>query len=300
VSFSNPTVDKSSGRLYVPFLHIGDINPDFVRVLVSDDGGETFYPLAFNQPGAPNPFVYGHVRAGIFADCGKGGGIRQVIKQGPDIGGGLYTELYGYPRYVHCSRIPGEPAAAVQNGRLVIVLDDSTSQIQGLPTDQSQILALYSSDGGNSWQPPFIVAPVTSNDPHHVLPAVALTSDAKTAYVGYYVQGSDEKVRTELATLKVANNALQLQGYKPLSSVSFDLEPNNIPSPFPPLKSEDTVNFDQNVKAGYALGEYMGLTTDANGNPMAAWGDCRNTWVSPANGLYPGAHPKPDVFFVRP
>jgi hypothetical protein len=284
----------------VPFLHISDINPDFVRVLVSDDGGNTFYPLAFNQPGAPNPFVYGHVRAGVFADCGKGGGIRQVIKQGPDIGGGLYTELYGYPRYVHCSRIPGAPAAAVQNGRLVIVLDDSTSQIQGLPTDQSQILALYSSDGGNSWHPPFIVSPVTSNDPHHVLPAVALTSDAKTAYVGYYVQGSDEKVRTELATLKVGNNGLQFLGTKALSSVSFDLEPNNVPSPFPPLKSESTVNFDQLISAGYALGEYMGVAVDANGNPMASWGDCRNLWVSPANGLYPGVHPQTDVFFVRP
>jgi hypothetical protein len=297
---STPVVDKSTGRLYIAFLHYGDLNPDYIRVLVSDDGGNTFYPLAFNVPGAPNPFVYPKVAAGILADCGKGGGTRVVVKQGPDIGGGLWTELYGIPRYVHCSRIPGVPAVAAQNGRLVIALDASTSPIYGDPTSQSQIIALYSSNGGESWNPPVTIAPATANDPQHVIPAVALTQDAKTLYVGYYVQHSDEKIRTELATLKVANSGLQLQGYKPLSSVSFDLEPNNIPSPFPPLKSEDAVNFDQVISSGYALGEYMGLTTDANGNPMAAWGDCRNTWVSPANGLYPGAHPKPDVFFVRP
>ena len=80
----------------------------------------------------------------------------------------------------------------------------------------------------------------------------------------------------------------------------FDLEPNNIPSPFPPLKSEDTINFDQLIKPGYALGEYMGVATDANGNPMASWGDSRNSWTSPANGFYPGTHPQTDVFFVKP
>jgi hypothetical protein len=41
------------------------------------------------------------------------------------------------------------------------------------------------------------------------------------------------------------------------------------------------------------------LGSRAGGLPMAAWGGSRNTWVSPANGLYPGPHPKAEVFFVR-
>jgi len=137
-------------------------------------------------------------------------------------------------------------------------------------------------------------------DPRHFDPAAALTPDGKTLYVGYYVQDSSEKIRTELATLQVTGNGLQLVGYKPLSSVAFDLLPSNIPSPIPPLKAEDTVDFEQIKIPGDALGDYIGLTTDANGNPMAAWGDDRNSWVSPADGLYPGPHPKADVFFVKP
>jgi type IV secretory pathway protease TraF len=60
------------------------------------------------------------------------------------------------------------------------------------------------------------------------------------------------------------------------------------------------VNFDLIIISGYALGEYVGVTVDDKGNPMAAWGDCRNSWVSPANGFYAGVHPQTDVFFVRP
>jgi hypothetical protein len=306
VQLGNLVVDQLSGRLYVPIVHLGSGGvvsrvADYVRVLVSDDGGNSFYPLAFNIPGAPNSFVYPKVSAGIFADQGTfGSGKLPVIKQGPDIGGGLYSEQYGIPRYVHCSRILGEPAAAAQNGRVVITFDASTGAILGARTNQSQIVALYSKDGGATWFPPFIVAPATANDPQHVIPAVALTPNGNTLYVGYYVQDSNEQVRTELATLQLTGGGLQLLGRKPLSSVRFDLVPNNIPSPFPPLKTEDTIGFNLGLQTGYALGEYMAVATDPNGNPMAAWGDCRNTWVSPANGLCPGPHPKADVFFVRP
>ena len=121
----------------------------------------------------------------------------------------------------------------------------------------------------------------------------------KVSDVGYYVQQSNEQVRTEMATLQLTGGGLQLPSYKPLSSVAFDLEPNNVPSLFPPLKAE-TMNFDWLIKPGYSLGEYMGVATDAAGNPMASWGDSRNSWVSPADGYYPGIHPQTDVFFVKP
>jgi hypothetical protein len=305
---SNPTVDKSNGRLYVPFVHWDHINgstplfggADYYRVLVSDDGGNTFVPLAFNVPGAPNPFVYPVLQVGTPADCGKQGGTRTVIKQGPDIGGGIYGELYGLPRFVHCTRTIEQPATVVQNGRVIITFNNSIDDVATNPSSPSQIIALYSKDAGRTWFPPFVVAPATTADPQHFHPSVALTPNGNTLYVGYYVQQSNEQVRTEMATLQLTGNGLQLVGYKPLSSVAFDLEPSNVPSPVTPLKSENTLNFDHSTVSGYALGEYMGMATDAAGNPMAAWGDSRNSWVSPADGYYPSVHPQTDVFFVRP
>jgi hypothetical protein len=292
-----PVVDQATGRLYVSFLQFGDGNPDYVRLLASNDGGNTFTPLAFNVPGAPNPFVYPLVRAGILADCGFAGKMRLVVKQGPDIGGGWWGKLDGLPRFVHCTRLISQPATVAQNGRLVIVLATSTSALRGDPAGQAQLMALYSNDGGNTWFPPFPVATPTTADPQHFMPACALSPDGNTLYVGYYVQQSNEQVRTDLATFKVLDSGLQFLGRQGLSSVAFDLEPNNIPSPFDPWS---TINFDQFVAPGYALGEYMGVAIDANGNPIAAWGDSRNSWTSPANGLYPGVHPQTDVFFVRP
>jgi hypothetical protein len=294
-------VDKSNGRLYMPFLQFGDLSPDYIRVLVSNDGGSTFSPLAFNALGAPNPFTYPFVGVGTAADCGKQQGIRLVVKQGPDIGGGLWTELDGVPRFVHCARFSEQVGAAAQNGRLVIAFAASTSPNWGDPAGGGQIIALYSKDGGRTWFPPFVVAPATAADPRHFMSSIALSPDARTLYVGYYVQDSSEQVRTELASLQVTGNGLQLLGYRPLSSVPFGLPPSNVPSPAAPTKSEDTLNcLDQTAAPSLALGDYMGLTIDANGNPMATWTDSRNTWVSPANGIYPGPHLKSDVFFVRP
>jgi hypothetical protein len=303
-NYSNPRVDNSNGRFYVPFVQGSDIGRDFLRLLVSDDGGNTFTPQAFTAPGTPNPLVYPLAKPGILADCGQEGGIRLVLKQGPNIGGGLWTELYGLPRYVQSARL-GDPfgspqsSAAVQNGRLVLVSANSTLTTEGDPASQSQIVALYSKNGGSTWFPPFVVAPATANDPQHCCPAAALTANGSTLYVAYYVQDSTEKFRTELATLQVAGNGLQLLSRRPLSSVTFDLSPSNIPSPLSPLKSEDTTDVETMKVPGDSLGDYLGLTIDANGNPMAAWTDSRNTWVSPANGFFPGPHPKADVFFVR-
>jgi hypothetical protein len=101
-------------------------------------------------------------------------------------------------------------------------------------------------------------------------------------------------------TGQLTGGGLQLVGYKPLSSVASDLEPSNVPSSYLVSKNENSLNFDVDLPPGYALGEYMRMATDAAGNPIASWGDSRNTWVSPADGIYPGPHPKTDVFFVKP
>jgi hypothetical protein len=70
IQYSNPVVDASTGRLYVPFLHFSFIDADNIRVLVSDDAGETFRFLAFNAPGAVDAFAYPNVSPGVLNDCG--------------------------------------------------------------------------------------------------------------------------------------------------------------------------------------------------------------------------------------
>src|SRR5690242_19148769 len=48
LTFSNPAVDRLTGRLYIPFLQFSQLDQDFIRVLISDDGGETFSFATFN------------------------------------------------------------------------------------------------------------------------------------------------------------------------------------------------------------------------------------------------------------
>lgn len=299
IQFSNPVVDNSSGRLYIPFLHFSKVDTDYMRLLVSDDGGETFRFVAFNIPGAPDIYSYPFVQPGVIADCGLGGGIRLVAKQGPAIGGGIFAQ-FGLPRFLQTTRLITQPAAAAVKGRLVIALNTSTSPHFGDPAGSSQIVALYSKDGGNHWAPPTTVAQATPADPQHFHPAVALSPGGDSFYVGYYVQQSNERLRTDLATVRILGNGLQVLGTRPLSSVAFDLAPNNVPSPFPPYFSLDTVNYDQIIVAGYSVGEYMGVAIDAVGNPIASWGDLRNTWTSPTEGIFPGIHTQADVYFLRP
>ncbi len=91
LQFSNPVVDPASGRLYVPFLHFGQADADFVKVLISDDGGLTFRFSRFDVPGAPEPTGFPNVTPGTLADCGVNGGFRTVLHTGPDLGGPAVT-----------------------------------------------------------------------------------------------------------------------------------------------------------------------------------------------------------------
>ena len=300
IQFSNPVVDASSGRLYVPFLHFSDVDADNVRVLVSDDGGQTFRFLAFNVPGAVDAFAYPNVQPGVLNDCGTGG-IRNSLHQGPSVGPGRNIGIPNF-RYIQATRLITQPTAAVSRGRLLIALNSSTSPFFDDVSAGSEIKVLFSKDGGSSWASPLRVAASTAADPQHVHPSIALSQDGSTAYVGYYAQQANEQLRTDIATLNVSSKKVRLAGVTGLSDQPFDLTPSNIPRPTPTNPFE-TTNYDRAIAHCYDIGEYMSVavgTQDSDGETMAAWGDNRNTWTGPPGSAAPFTHAQPDVFFARP
>ena len=298
IQFSNPVVDASSGRLYIPFLHFSDIDADNVRVLVSDDGGQTFSFLAFNVAGAPDKFAFPDVTPGALNDCGTGG-FRNVLHQGSSVGTG---RIPGTFRYVQATRLVTQPAAAAFRGRFLIALQSSTSPFFGDPTSGSEIKVLYSQDGGASWAPPLRIAASTGADPQHVHPAITLGQNGNRAWVTYYVQQADGRLRTDIATLHVDGNHLGLESTTGLSTKAFDLTPSNIPIPIAsnPFR---TTNYDRTIAQCYDIGEYMSVAVpvgaEGSGQPIAAWGDNRNPWTGPSGSAAPFTHAQPDVF-ARP
>jgi hypothetical protein len=294
VQFSSPTVDASTGRLYVPFVHFSDIDSDNIRVLVSDDGGDTFHFLAFNVAGAPDAFSFPNVQPGAINDCGTGGGFRNSLHQGPST-----IAPSGFSRWVQSTRLIQQPSAAADRGRFVFALNTSTSPFFGDPTAGSTIRIVLSPDGGASWAAP-ITIPSTTADPQHVHPSLALGQNANRVWVGYYVQQANEQLRTDLATLHIDGNKLRLDQTTGLSTVAFDLTPSNI-TRTPPTT---TTNFDRTVVACYDIGEYMSVAARVRGESstdgvVAAWGDNRNTWTGPPGSAAPYTHAQPDVFFGR-
>jgi hypothetical protein len=305
VQWSNPVVDPVSGRLYVPFTHYTNVDADNLRVLVSDDGGETFRLLAFNVPGAVDAFAYPAVQPGILNDCGSAGsslfdgsGVRLVLHQGANIGGGRF----GIPRYRQANFLIPQPAAAAFGGRLFIALSSSTSKFYNDATAGSEINVLYSGDGGVTWAPPFKLAPSTSSDLHHVYPAVALTQNGNRLLVSYYVQQFDERLRTDIARLHVDGNYLRVDAIGNLSSTAFNLPPSNNPLP-QPGDPYVTVNYDLVESACHVFGEYQSIGVSQNGDVsgpiVAAWTDLRRSWTSPSDSVAPGTHSQPDVFSAR-
>jgi hypothetical protein len=298
IQFSNPVVDASTGRLYIPFLHFSNIDADNLRVLVSDDGGQTFHFLAFNVPGAPDATAYPVVTPGAINDCG-GGGFRNVLHQGPSVGAG---RIPGTFRYIQTTRLVTQPAAAAFRGRFLIALQSSTSPFFGDPASGSEIKVLYSQDGGTSWAPPLRIAASTGSDPQHVHPAIALDQNGNQAWVTYYVQQADSRLRTDVAKLHIDGNHLSLDSTTGLSTQAFDLTPNNIPIPITGNLFR-TTNYDRVIATCYDIGEYMSVavsaTQEGSGQPIAAWGDNRNSWTGPPGSAAPFTHAQPDVFSAR-
>src|SRR5262249_39470803 len=205
---------------------------------------------------------------------------------------------FGTFRYVYATRLNTQPAAAAFRDRLLIALQSSTSPFFGDPTSGSEIKVLYSQDGGASWSDPVRIASTTA-DPQHVHPAIALGQNGDRAWVTYYVQEADGRLRTDIARIHADGNQLRLDSTTGLSTQSFDLTPSNIPLPTPtnPFR---TTNFDRIIAHCYDIGEYMSVAaTDDPSEALAAWGDNWNSWTGPSGSAAPFTHAQPDVFFGR-
>ena len=171
-------MDPITGRLYVPFLRFSNADQDFIRILVSDDAGETFRFVSFNIAGAPDPTLLPVTQPGELTDC-RSGGVRLTIQNPASIQAGRFR----LRSFMNATRLTLQPAFAASNGRLYLAWSNSTSLIFGAPNSNSNIMFMRSADGGNTWSAPVQVNPTVSTDTHHVLPALSLGPDGKSAHV---------------------------------------------------------------------------------------------------------------------
>jgi len=296
IQFSNTVVDRESGRLYVPFLHGGAGSADFIKVLISDDGGLTFRFSNFNMPGAPDTTAFPNVTPGTLADCGLSGGRRLVLHVGLDLGGGRF----GLPVFRNATRLITQPSTVVQRGKVFIAYNASTSPTAGDPKSRSEIRLLFSPNGGSTWQGPVVVARATTAEPQHVHPAVSVNESGSRVTVGYYSQLANGQLQVNAATADVDGEESRFTlGDRQVKHLGppFDLTPSNNPlsDPFP---AHTTTNYDRTIRPCYDIGEYM-TATRSLGTTVLAYGDNRNSWVSPPQSPVPGTHSQPDVFANR-
>lgn len=290
LQFSNPVVDPITGRLYVPFIQFSNGDTDFLRVLASDDAGETFSFLTFNVAGAPSTTVLPVVQAGELIDGGSGG-LRLAIHAGPALAG-----RFGLRQFVQASRLVTQPAFAARNGVLYLAWSQSTSPFFGDPNSGSNVLFVRSDDGGKSWTSPIQVNPSSVSDVHHVLPSLTIGASPTSVHVAYYTQHADGSVDVDLSSSHDRGTTFPADRTARVTSTSFVLPPTVVrltsaPSP--------TTNYDRLINSCYSLGEYLSVTA-TNGSVYALWGDARNTVTEPVNPLSPlsgRTHTQQDVFF---
>jgi hypothetical protein len=297
LQFSNTYVDPISGVLYVPFLHFSNSDADFIRILISEDAGETFSFATFNAPGAPNPTTLPVVQPGTLIDCGSpGGGVRLAIHTGPNVGGGRA----GLPRYVRASRVLIQPAFAARNRVLYMAWTNSTSPVFGDLLGAANILFTRSDDGGQTWTTPIQVNPPVPVNFRHVLPALSLDNDPNDVHVAYYTQHADGTVDVDLANSHDRGDSFPADRTVRVTAVPSTLAPTNIPIPTPTAPFA-TTNYDRLIAPCYSLGEYLSTSSD-NGSVHVLWGDLRNTVTHPVNALDPlsgQTHSQQDVVYQK-
>jgi len=287
LQFTNPYVDQITGRLYIPFAQFSNSDVDFLRILISDDAGETFHFATFNMSPI-DPTLLPVVQPGELTDC-RSGGFRLVIHAGLNAGG-----RFGLRSFVQSSRLTVQPAFAARNGILYLAWSNSTTGIFGDPTAGSNILFMRSDDGGATWSSPIHANPDVATDFHHVLPSLAIDNDPNDVHVSYYTQHTDGSVDLDMANSHDRGNSFPNNRAVRVTSTSFALAPTNIK-----LTTNTSTNYDRTIVPCYCLGEYQSAKS-ANGSVKVLWGDGRNTVTEPVNALDPlsgQTHAQEDVFF---
>ena len=291
IQFSNPVVDSITGTLYIPFVHFSNADTDFIQLLVSRDGGNTFSFATFNVPGALDPTLLPIVQPGEFTDCG-GGGLRLVLHIGSNIGGGRF----GLARYVQSTRLIVQPGIAARAGVVYLAWNQSTSPFFGDPSGNSNIMFMRSEDGGTTWTSPLQVN--ASGDPHHVHPSLTIDDDPQSVHIAFYTQHADGTIDVDMANSHDRGNSFAANRTVRITPSSMVLPPTNIPIPIPsnPFR---TTNYDRNIQPCYALGEYLSARA-TNGQVYVEFGDTRNNITEPVDPLDPlsgQTHTQEDVFF---
>jgi hypothetical protein len=292
VQFSQPYVDRITGRLYIPFEQFSNSDRDFLKVMASDDGGETFSFLDFDVAGSPVTDGLPVVSSGELLDMGSGG-IRLGIHAGPSSAG-----RFGLRQFRQTSRLVTQPAFAARDGVLYLAWSNSTSPFFGDPAGKSNVLFVRSGDGGRTWTTPVQVNPTVAADVQHVLPSLDIDNDPNDVHVTYYTQHTDESVDLDMANSHDGGNTFPANRAVRVTSTNFVLPPtvNRLTAGPTP-----TTNYDRTIVSGYSLGEYQSVKS-ANGSVYALWGDARKTVTEPVNSLSPLSgvtHSQQDVFFQK-
>ena len=288
-------------------MHFSNSDQDFVRVLISEDAGETFRSATFNVPGAPDPTLLPITQPGELIECGATRiappppavpffvvNVRLAIRAGANVGG----SLTGLPRYLQASRLVVQPAFVARNGTLYLAWSNSTSNVFGDPAAGSDILFVRSNDGGTTWTAPIRVNPAVSSDPHHVLPALDIDNDLNDVHVAYYTQHSDGTIDVDMANSHDRGSSFPFDRVVRVTSEVSGVGSHQRSCPVA-TNPFATTNYDRLLQSCYSLGEYLSVKS-ANGRQYLLWGDLRNSMTEPVNVFNPLSgvtHSQQDVFF---
>lgn len=294
LTFSNPVVDRATGALYVPFLHFSNADQDFIQMMVSTDGGNTFQFVNFNVAGAPDTTLVPVTQPGEETECG-GGNFRLTIHDSANAGPGAF----GIPRYINASRMTLQPAFAASNGVLYLAWSNSQSNSFGAAAG-SDVWLMRSTNAGSTWSTPIRVNPAA--DYQHVLPALAIDTNPNSVHISYYTQHTNGTVDLDMANSQDGAVTFPTNRTVRVTSTSMNLPPTNVRLSDSP--SFAATNYDRQIAVCYGLGEYQSVTT-ANGAVNVLWGDTRNQLTEPNDSLAildplrGQTHSEQDVFFQK-
>lgn len=293
VAHSKVYADAVTGAVFAPFLHLSRGDKDFIRILVSEDGGETFDLATFDIPGAPDPNALPVTQPGTLINCGAPVGPQLAMHAGPDISGGA-----GLPQYEQAARLALQPALAARDGAVYLAWSNATGETPGDPASGADILFMRSEDGGATWTAPVRVNPAITGDKRHVLPALALGDRPGEVRIAYYTQHADGSLDVDLATSRDGGNTFPAKRVVRVTSQPFMLAPANARFGDDPAA---TINYDRTLSSCDNLGDHLGVRATRRAVHVI-WTDSRNTVTHPADPLDPLSgvtHPQQDIFYKK-